>query len=90
MSVSAALTLDALGDVEVTVSVTIGAARRTLKEMLALQEGSVIPLDVGSAAPVKMLVNGVAVASGEIVELDDGMLAIEIDRVRMDATVSLE
>lgn len=90
MSDGPALTLEVLGDIEVTVSVTLGSARRTIKEILALHEDSVLPLNVGATAPVHMLVNGVPVATGEIVELEDGSLAIEIDHVRADATSAIE
>ena len=40
------------------------------------------------SAQVQLLINGVTVATGEIVELDDGMLAIEISSVhgRMNST----
>lgn len=78
MNDGTSLALEMLGDIEVTVSVALGAARRTIKEILELHEGSVVPLDASASAHVNLLVNGVTVATGEIVELDDGMLAIEI------------
>ena len=86
MNDGTSLALEALGDIEVTVSVALGTARRTIKEVLELREGSVVPLDVSASAQVQLLINGVTVATGEIVELDDGMLAVEVDRVhgRMD------
>lgn len=82
MNDGVALTFETLGDIEVTVSVVLGGARRTIRSVLELREGSVVPLDVSSSARVQMLVNGVAIATGEIVELDDGTLAIEIVDVR--------
>jgi len=84
----ATIALETLGDIEVTVSVAMGTARRTIKEVLELREGSVVPLDVSASAQVQLLINGVTVATGEIVELDDGMLAIEISSVhgRMNST----
>lgn len=85
MNDGAALSLETLGDIEVTVSVVLGGARRTIRSVLELREGSVVPLDASASEQVQMLVNGVAVATGEIVELDDGMLAIEIVGVGGDA-----
>jgi flagellar motor switch protein FliN len=82
----AAPTLAALGDVEVALTVAVGAARCSVDDVLAFTEGSVISLNASSDSPVELLVNGVAVASGELVELDDGTLAIEVRSVRSRTT----
>jgi flagellar motor switch protein FliN len=76
------LTLAALGDVEVSVAVTLGGARCRVSDVLAFTEGSVVMLGTRAEAPVDVLVNGVVVAGGDIVELDDGALAVEIRYVR--------
>lgn len=75
------LTIAALNDVQVCISVSIGNARARVSDVLAFAEGTIVQLGTNADAPVELLVNGVAVAAGEIVELDDGKLAIEITSV---------
>jgi flagellar motor switch protein FliN/FliY len=82
MSAGHALTLAALGDVEVSITVTLGRARSTVNDVLAFAEGTVVMLGARADAPVDLQVNGVTVASGDIVELADGALAVEIRDVR--------
>jgi flagellar motor switch protein FliN/FliY len=81
MSAGQTLTLAVLGDVEVSVAVALGSARCRVSEVLAFCEGTVVALAARADAPVDVLVNGVAVASGDIVELEDGTLAVEISAV---------
>ncbi|HME82710.1 MAG TPA: FliM/FliN family flagellar motor switch protein [Candidatus Eremiobacteraceae bacterium] len=85
MSTPAPLTLASLGDIEVTVSVSVGCARCSVSDVLAFAEGTVVPLGVGADSPVDLMVNGVVVAVGDIVELEDGMLAIEVRSVHAGA-----
>ena len=73
--------LEVLGEVEVTISARVGAARMSLAAVAALCEGSVVSLDCAADAPVALLVNGVAIATGDVVVTDDGVLAIEISGV---------
>jgi flagellar motor switch protein FliN/FliY len=82
MSAGQMLTLAALGDVEVSIAVTLGSSRRRVSDVLAFTEGTVVMLGTRADAPVDLLVNGITVASGDIVELDDGALAVEIRDVR--------
>jgi len=82
MSANQMLTLAALGDVEVSIAVTFGASRCRVSDVLAFTEGTIVMLGARADAPVDVLVNGIAVASGDIVELDDGALAVEIRDVR--------
>jgi flagellar motor switch protein FliN/FliY len=84
MSSGPVLTITALNDVEVCVTVSIGNARVRVSDVLAFAEGTIVPLGANANAPVEMLVNGIAVAVGEIIELEDGMLAIEIGEVSRD------
>ena len=81
MNATPPLTLASLGDIEVTVSVSVGRARCSVSEVLAFAEGTIVSLGVGADAPVELMVNGVVVATGDIVELDDGTLAIEVRAV---------
>jgi len=73
--------LESLADVEVLVCARLGQARMPLNSVLSLTEGAVVPLDCAPDAPAILLVNGVGVASGDLVLMDDGMLAVEIHEV---------
>jgi len=80
-----ALTLAALNDVEVAVTIVVGNARCRVSDVLTFAEGVVVPLGTSAQAPVDLLVNGVAIARGDIVELEDGSLAIEVSTVYASA-----
>ncbi|MBV8082428.1 MAG: FliM/FliN family flagellar motor switch protein [Candidatus Eremiobacteraeota bacterium] len=82
MSSGPALTLAALNDVEVRVTVTLGDARCRVSDVLAFTEGTIVPLGASARAPVELLVNGIVVAVGDLVEIENGMLAVEITAVR--------
>jgi flagellar motor switch protein FliN/FliY len=73
-----ALGLESLGDVQVTVTVLLGRATVSIAELLSYAPGTIIPLDVRADAPVELFVNGVAIASGDLVTTDDGGLAVQI------------
>jgi len=59
-----------LADVEVHLSVQLGRVRLPLRELLALDTGSVVELDRSAESPVDVLVNGRLVARGEVVVID--------------------
>jgi flagellar motor switch/type III secretory pathway protein FliN len=40
-----------------------------------------VPLDAKAEAPVPLLVNGIAVATGDLVSLEDGGLAVQINEI---------
>lgn len=65
--------LDLLADVELTVTVELGRVRLPLRELLRLQEGSVVELDRLAGAPVDVLANGTVVARGDVVVVGDEM-----------------
>jgi len=52
------LGLNLLRDVEMTLSVEVGRARMTVRELLELAPGSVVELDRAAGAPADLLVNG--------------------------------
>lgn len=60
-----------LSAVPVDVSVEIGRARMSVGETLELREGSVVTLDRLAGEPVDLLVNGIAIARGEVVVIDE-------------------
>ena len=72
--------LDLLLDVNVTISVEIGRTKMTLRELLALGEGSIIQLDKLAGEPMSVLVNGKVIARGEVVVIDEsfGVRILEI------------
>lgn len=59
-----------LADVEVQLSVQLGRVRLPLRELLALDTGSVVELDRSAESPVDVLVNGTLVAHGEVVVVE--------------------
>lgn len=63
--------LDLLGDVELEVTVQLGAVKMTVRELLALQEGSVLELDRAAGAAVDVMVNGRLIARGDVVVIDE-------------------
>lgn len=58
-------------DVPLDVSVELGKARKTIKDILELQQGSIIQLDKMAGEPVDLVVNGKLVARGEVVVIDE-------------------
>jgi flagellar motor switch protein FliN/FliY len=63
--------LDLLKDVPLRVTVELGRTRMSVRDVLALRVGSIIELDRLSGAPVDVLVNGVLIARGEVVVIDE-------------------
>lgn len=72
--------LQLLSDVELTVSVELGRVRIPLRELLRLQEGSVVELDRLAGAPVDVLANGTPVARGDVVVVGDE-LGVRVNEV---------
>ena len=69
--------LSAVGDlrrlsaVPVDLSVEMGRTRMTVGETLELRQGSIITLNRMAGEPVDLLVNGTAIARGEVVVIDE-------------------
>ncbi|MGI6707464.1 MAG: flagellar motor switch phosphatase FliY [Clostridia bacterium] len=63
--------IDLIMDVPLRVTVEVGKARKTVREILELSAGSIIELDKLAGDPVDILVNGKLVAKGEVVVIDD-------------------
>jgi flagellar motor switch protein FliN/FliY len=61
--------LDLLLDVPLRVTVQLGGARLTIRELLMLGHGSVVELDKPGGEPLDVLVNGKPIARGEAVRL---------------------
>lgn len=63
--------IDMIADIPVRVTVELGKTRKSVSEILALTNGSVIELDKMAGEPVDILVNGKLIARGEVVVIDE-------------------
>ncbi len=63
--------LDVILDVPVTISLEIGRAKINIRNLLQLNQGSVVELDRFAGEPMDVLVNGTLVAHGEVVVVND-------------------
>ena len=66
-----AVNLDAILDVPVTVSMEIGRTKLNIRNLLQLNQGSVVELDRLAGEPMDVLVNGTLVAQGEVVVVNE-------------------
>jgi flagellar motor switch protein FliN/FliY len=58
-------------DIPVTLSMELGRARMSIRELLQLSQGSVVKLDRPAGEPLDVLVNGCLIARGEVVVVND-------------------
>jgi flagellar motor switch protein FliN len=65
------LNLDVILDVPVTLSLEVGRARIAIRNLLQLNQGSVIELERGAGEPLDVYVNGTLIAHGEVVVIND-------------------
>jgi flagellar motor switch protein FliN/FliY len=65
------MNLDLILDVSVTVALEVGRARMSVRELLALAPGAVVELDRLASEPLDVLVNGVRIARGEVVVVNE-------------------
>lgn len=63
--------IDLILDVPLEISVVLGRAKKNIKEILDLGNGSLIELDKLADEPVEILVNGKKIANGEVVVVDE-------------------
>lgn len=63
--------LEAILDIPVTLSVQIGATKISIRNLLQLNQGSVVELDRLAGEPLDVLVNGTLVAHGEVVVVNE-------------------
>jgi flagellar motor switch protein FliN/FliY len=76
----ATLPLQRFFDVSVTVSVELGRVTLPLGQLLQLGEGAVVELDRYIAQPVDLMAQGVRLARGEVVVVED-RYAVRITQV---------
>lgn len=63
--------LDMILDVPVTISMEIGRTKIPIRNLLQLNQGSVVELDRLAGAPLDVLVNGTLIAHGEVVVVNE-------------------
>lgn len=63
--------LDVILDVPVAVSMQIGSTNMNIRNLLQLNQGSVIELDRLAGEPLDVLVNGTLIAHGEVVVVNE-------------------
>ncbi|MEN5206001.1 flagellar motor switch protein FliN [Stenotrophomonas sp. TWI700] len=65
------LNLDVILDVPVTLSLEVGRARLPIRNLLQLNQGSVVELERGAGESLDVFVNGTLIAHGEVVVIND-------------------
>ena len=84
----AEMNIDSILDVKLMLTLEVGRTRISVRELLSLTPGSVVELDRQAGEPLDLYVNGVLVARGEVVVVNDrfGLRLTEVvsasDRVR--------
>ncbi|AOM39524.1 flagellar motor switch protein FliN [Xenorhabdus hominickii] len=63
--------IDLIMDIPVKLSVELGRTKMTIKQLLKLSQGSVVPLDGLAGEPLDILINGYLIAQGEVVVVSD-------------------
>ncbi len=63
--------LDIILDIPVTISMEVGSTAITIKNLLQLNQGSVVELDRLAGEPLNVLVNGTLIAHGEVVVVNE-------------------
>lgn len=63
--------MDVILDIPVTLSMEIGRTRINIRNLLQLNQGSVVELDRLAGEPLDVLVNGTLIAHGEVVVVNE-------------------
>ena len=63
--------LDMILDIPVQISVELGRAKISIRNLLQLAHGSVVELDAMAGEPMSVFVNGTLIAQGEVVVVND-------------------
>lgn len=71
---------DLIGAVQVELEAFLGGTKIQVAELMKLQKGATLPLDASLDRDVELKLNGVTVARGELVAVDDqfGVRIVEI------------
>jgi flagellar motor switch protein FliN/FliY len=65
------MNLNLILDVAVTLALEVGRARMPVRELLQLAPGAIVELDRLASEPLDVLVNGVRIARGEVVVVNE-------------------
>ena len=70
--------MDMIMDLPVKVMIELGRTQMPLGDLMSVQNGGVIELDVEAGEPLNLVVNGCLIAQGEVVIVDDryGILSL--------------
>ncbi|WP_254304176.1 flagellar motor switch protein FliN [Shewanella sp. VB17] len=63
--------LDGIMDIPVTISMEVGRSLINIRNLLQLNQGSVVELDRVAGEPLDVMVNGTLIAHGEVVVVND-------------------
>src|SRR3982750_2052111 len=63
--------LEVILDVPVTLAMEVGRTRLPIRNLLQLNQGSVVELERGAGEPLDVFVNGTLIAHGEVVVVND-------------------
>ena len=63
--------LDVILDVPVTMAMEVGRTKISIRNLLQLNQGSVVELDRAAGEPLDVFVNGTLVAHGEVVVINE-------------------
>ncbi|WP_299791308.1 flagellar motor switch protein FliN [uncultured Shewanella sp.] len=63
--------LDSIMDIPVTISMEVGRSFISIRNLLQLNQGSVVELDRVAGEPLDVMVNGTLIAHGEVVVVND-------------------
>lgn len=63
--------LEGILDIPVTISMEVGRSKINIRNLLQLNQGSVVELDRVAGEPLDVLVNGTLIAHGEVVVVND-------------------
>ena len=63
--------IDVILDIPVTISMEVGNTQIPIRNLLQLNQGSVIELDRRGGEPLDVLVNGTLIAHGEVVMVNE-------------------
>lgn len=65
------LDMERIREIPVQLTAQLGKTRITIRELLNLQQGSVVELDGLAGQPLEIFINGYLVAQGEVVVVND-------------------
>lgn len=65
------INLDVILDIPVTIAMEIGRTKLPIRNLLQLNQGSVVELDRLAGEPLDVLVNGTLIAHGEVVVVNE-------------------